>query len=223
VRKFGDSGTEFVMYSLFTWFGLSCILAEPWLWKSTEWWPIEQATLTNALRCWYLLDSSRYTASLISLVFFEHKRKDFTQMFVHHVVTIVITIISYATDFNRVGAVVKALLDPGDVPLHAAKLCKYCGLNFLADRCFELFALIFFVTRLIMYAFVVKVSTFEAYLYRELGPPGWVCVVGLWILYVLQVYWFGLVLKVAYKIIVKGENAEDVRSDDENENNKKID
>ena len=144
-------------------------------------------------------------------------------MFVHHVVTIVITIISYATDFNRVGAVVKALLDPGDVPLHAAKLCKYCGLNFLADRCFELFALIFFVTRLIMYAFVVKVSTFEAYLYRELGPPGWVCVVGLWILYVLQVYWFGLVLKVAYKIIVKGENAEDVRSDDENENNKKID
>ena len=87
---------------------------------------------------------------------FEHKRKDFRQMFVHHVVTIVITLVSYQIDFNRVGAVVKLLMDPADVPLHGAKLCKYCGLEFIADRCFELFALSFFVTRLVMYGYVVK-------------------------------------------------------------------
>ena len=104
----------------------------------------------------YLLDASRYTASLISLCCFEHKRKDFRQMFVHHVVTVVITLVSYQIDFNRVGAVVKLLMDPADVPLHGAKLCKYCGLEFIADRCFELFALSFFVTRLVMYGYVVK-------------------------------------------------------------------
>ncbi len=124
VGKFGDSGTEFVLYGVFTVVGLSCLLSEPWLWPSTDWWPIEQATMTNALRCWYLLDAGRYTASLISLICFEHKRKDFTQMFVHHIVTVVITLISYQTDFNRVGAIVKLLMDPADVPV--SRLSCFC-------------------------------------------------------------------------------------------------
>ena len=113
VSKFGDSGTEFILYGVFTVVGLACLLPESWLWPTTEWWPIEQATMSNALRCWYLLDAARYTASLISLTVFEHRRKDYNQMLVHHVVTVVITLISYQTDFNRVGAVVKLLMDPG--------------------------------------------------------------------------------------------------------------
>ena len=88
VGRFGDSATEFVLYLLFSLLGLSCVVGEQWLWPSTEWWPIEQATMSNSLRCWYLLDAARYTASLISLIYFEHKRKDFIQMFVHHVVTV---------------------------------------------------------------------------------------------------------------------------------------
>ena len=88
VGRFGDSATEFVLYLLFSLLGLSCVIREQWLWPSTEWWPIEQATMSNSLRCWYLLDAARYTASLISLIYFEHKRKDFIQMFVHHVVTV---------------------------------------------------------------------------------------------------------------------------------------
>jgi ceramide synthetase len=125
IGKFGDSGTEFVLYAMFAFMGMSVVLREPWMWPSSSWWDYPaQATMTNGLRCWYILDAGRYTASLISLVFFEHKRKDFLQMFVHHVVTIVITAISYLTDYNRVGAIVKVVMDPADVPLHGAKLFK---------------------------------------------------------------------------------------------------
>ena len=88
-------------------------------------------------------------------------------------------------------------------------------MEFIADRCFELFALSFFITRLVMYAFVVKVCTFEAYLFRYLGPAGWVCVAGLWVLYGLQIWWFSLICRMAYKIFVKGEELDDIRSDDE--------
>ena len=189
VGRFGDSATEFVLYFLFSLLGLSCVVREQWLWPSTEWWPIEQATMSNSLRCWYLLDAARYTASLISLIYFEHKRKDFIQMFVHHVVTVVITVLSYHTDFNRVGAIVKLVMDPADVPLHAAKLFKYSSQEFLADRCFELFAISFFITRLVMYAYVVHASTFESIVHRkDLAGPGYVCISGLWILYGLQVW-----------------------------------
>jgi len=44
----------------------------------------------------------------------------------------------------------------------------------------------------------------------------WSCIVLLYIVLALQAYWFYLILKVAIKVITKGE-AEDVRSDDEDE------
>ena len=43
-------------------------------------------------------------------------------MFLHHITTVVITLASYSIDFTRVGAVVKVIMDPADVPLHAAKV-----------------------------------------------------------------------------------------------------
>ena len=43
-------------------------------------------------------------------------------MFLHHITTVVITLASYNIDFTRVGAVVKVIMDPADVPLHAAKV-----------------------------------------------------------------------------------------------------
>ena len=44
----------------------------------------------------------------------------------------------------------------------------------------------------------------------------WSCIVLLYIVLALQAYWFYLILKVAIKVVTKGE-AEDVRSDDEGE------
>ena len=70
----------------------------------------------------YLFDASRYTAAIVSLIFFEKGRKDSKPMFLHHITTVVITLASYNIDFTRVGAVVKVIMDPADVPLHAAKV-----------------------------------------------------------------------------------------------------
>ena len=46
---------------------------------------------------------------------------------------------------------------------------------------------------------------------KDLAGPGYVCISGLWILYGLQVWWFSLILKMAYKIFIKGEEWEDIR------------
>lgn len=82
-------------------------------------------------------------------VFLEHKRKDFLEMQIHHLSTVLVVSISYMYGWNRVGVIVMMLLDPADVPLHSAKMFKYVGeercpenpqkstYQFVADRLFE--------------------------------------------------------------------------------------
>merc|ERR1712032_904793 len=146
-------------------------------------------------------------------------------MMLHHLVTVTVIYISYIYGWNRVGVVVMVLLDPADVPLHLAKLCKYIadakGLyiwQFIADRLFEMFALVFFVTRLVCYGYVCWSAHIEATRYFPKGLPEWTCVGLLYTLLALQLYWFFLIIKVAVKLI-RGLNADDPRSDDSEEDN----
>merc|ERR1712025_378296 len=120
---------------------------------------------------------------------------------------------------NRFGVVVMLLLDPADVPLHCAKLCKYMELEAAADILFIVFGVSFFLTRLVIYPYVVWSSHLEAASYMgTYGTAEWSAVVLLYILLVLQVYWMALILKVAAKLVMNG-SAEDVRSDSEDEDN----
>lgn len=36
--------------------------------------------MRNDLRCWYIMDASRYSALLFSILFLEHGRKDFKEV-----------------------------------------------------------------------------------------------------------------------------------------------
>ena len=146
------------------------------------------------------------------------------EMFIHHVAAISVTVVSYQYDWTRVGAIVKLLMDPADVPLHVAKLFKYAGegrgkssfFPFLADRTFELFAVTFFITRLVLFGYVVWASVFECKLFTTLGASGWICIGLLVVLYLLQIFWFSLIVKMAVKM-VKGEKLDDIRSDSEDD------
>merc|ERR1740121_808858 len=152
---------------------------------------------------------------------------------IHHVVTVVIIYVSYVYGWNRVGCVTMLLLDLADVPLHIAKLCKYTaeatkkrGWQFMADRMFECFVVVFVVTRLVMYGYVCWSAHIEASRYFPKGLPELICVALLYTLLALQCYWFTLLFRVAMKVFA-GEGAEDIRSDDEadvadSDSNKKL-
>jgi len=94
--------------------------------------------------------------------------------------------------------------------------------QFMADVLFGVFMVTFFITRLVMYPYVVYSSHFECRKFvnveRNLALliGYWSCIVLLYIVLALQAYWFYLILKVAIKVVTKGE-AEDVRSDEEGE------
>jgi len=224
--KLAQSVMEAAFYSSFTYIGLCVVPSQEWVWPSALWWTGfadgGHEVMRADLRCYYIMYIARYFQAIIS-VLIEPKRKDFVEMLVHHVVTVVVIYISYVYGWNRVGVVVMALLDPADVPLHMAKVCKYTAeatkrhhWQFLADRLFEIFAIVFFVTRLALYGYVCWSAHMEASRYFPKGIPEWTCVVLLYTLLFLQVYWFFLIIKVAVRLLC-GQSVEDPRSDDEDD------
>mmetsp|Transcript_26561 Transcript_26561/g.81677 ORF Transcript_26561/g.81677 Transcript_26561/m.81677 type:complete len:331 (+) Transcript_26561:952-1944(+) len=232
VTKFSQAIIEFVIYASFTALGCLVVPSQPWIWPSKHWWigfsTGSHASMRDDLRCYYLLYGARYVAGFIS-VYFEPRRKDYVEMQLHHVVTVAVVAISYLYGWNRIGCVVMLLLDPADVPLHAAKMCKYVAdargsrqptlakrCTFCADRVFELFAVVFLATRVLAYPYVCWSAHVEATRYFPKGAPEWTCVGLLWTLYALQCYWFFLIINVAIRMAVHGK-AEDVRSDSEGE------
>lgn len=235
IEKFSQSAMEASIYGLFAIIGLVIVPSQPWVWPSSNWWigfadpGAPHALMRDDLRCYYLLYTARYMQNLVS-VLLEPKRKDFVEMCIHHLVTVIVAGISYWYGWNRIGVVVMVLLDPADVPLHVAKMCKYLsedagskppflsqhGWATCADRMFEFFAVVFFLTRCVVYPYVCWSAHIEATRYFPKGVPEWMCVFLLHTLLVLQFYWFSLLLKVAIKM-ARGQHVEDVRSDDEDE------
>lgn len=228
--KFSQSVLEALVYGTFTIIGIAIVPNQPWSWPSSNWWKGfdsgDHLIMRSDLRCFYILYAARYIQAAVT-VLLEPKRKDFLEMMVHHIVTIGVVYVSYFGGWNRVGVVVMVLLDPADVPLHLAKLCKYTSealhmniWQFFADRLFEFFAVLFFVTRLVMFGYVCWSAHIESQRYFRLDYAAMLCVVLLYSLMVLQLYWFGLILKVAVKLM-RGQGVEDIRSDDEDEDPKK--
>jgi len=226
LQKFAQSVMEALFYSAFMLIGIAVVPSQEWVWPSWKWWrgfaDGGHEVMRSDLRCYYIMYISRYIQAIFS-VLLERKRKDFTEMIVHHLVTVTVIYISYVYGWNRVGVVVMVLLDPADVPLHLAKLCKYTAeatgrriWQFTADRLFEIFALVFFVTRLVMYTYVCWSAHIEASRYFPKGTPEWACVALLYTLLILQVYWFFLIMKVALKLL-RGQGVDDPRSDDDDD------
>ena len=183
LEKFAQANVEAVFYFSYFVMGVAIILQAPWLWPSTLWWKGRDTEgklivpLNMAETTFYVAYAARYFAFFIN-VFLEPKRKDFWEMQIHHVTTVVLVYVSFVSGFVRVGFVVMVLLDFADTFLHVAKQCKYtqdgrtmAGLgqqtmtklaSTCADVWFALFAAAFTITRIGMYGYVTWSCWYEA-------------------------------------------------------------
>jgi hypothetical protein len=72
-------------------------------------------------------------------------------MFIHHIVTMALLFFSFLVNFVRVGTIVLLCHDASDIFLELAKLFNYLKFARLCDATFVIFALAFFVGRLVLY------------------------------------------------------------------------
>lgn len=120
--------------------------------------------------------------SLTVTQFIDVKRKDFWQMFIHHMVTLLLMSLSWVCNLHRVGSLVLVVHDCADIFLEvnisiyifwlpsgrnwlchsnmscsfqAAKLTKYANYQKLCDFIFAIFTIVWIVTRLGFYPRII--------------------------------------------------------------------
>jgi len=123
------------------------------MWDTKEYWiNYPKHVMEDDIYWYYTIELGFYLSLLVSQ-FFDIKRKDFWQMFLHHLVTIFLLVFSYVCNFTRVGSFVFFLHDCVDFWLELAKLALYLKASKLADTVFIIFAIIWFITRILIFPF----------------------------------------------------------------------
>jgi len=157
--------------------------------------------------------------------FGETRRKDFWQMFIHHIVTLTLVFGSWITNTIRIGSLILALHDVVDPVLQATKMAVYIKFKTLSTILFALFAVLWFSTRLVYFPLRIihtcvrdRVDIFriEGVVDERLELLFRIFIGCLWILYVLHWIWFYNIVALIVKV-VKGESVKDTRSADEAE------
>lgn len=137
--------------------------------------------------------------------FFDIKRKDFWQMFIHHIVTLLLLSLSWVCNLHRVGSLVLAVHDCADIFLEAAKITKYANYQKLCDCIFAVFTIIWIVTRLGFFPRIIYSSSVEAPQILPMFPAYYIFNSLLILLLCLHVAWTYLILKIAHSSLKAGQ------------------
>jgi len=148
---------------------------------------------------------------------FEYHRRDWIQMNLHHVVTCALIFMSYAFNFHKVGVLVMFLNDPADISLALAKGFKGLDMSSVGTFFFASTVFIWGYTR--VYALLVHVIIPswirgpEVALGMETHHTGaTISRVLISILWVLNINWWFLMIRISKNKIFSGKSITDYRS-----------
>lgn len=227
LTKFSEAMWRAMFYTSFCVLGYVTLCLPdyvPWF-RNTEdhWnnWP--HHPISRLLNFYYQIELGCY---LHQLHWTEVSRSDAFEMILHHCITITLIVSSYLQNFTRVGSSILLVHDFADIFLEVGKCFNYTSktpeykawASKITDALFAAFALSFLVTRLILYPrFMVYSVLVEAPAILGMWPGYWLTSIMLSALQCLHVFWFYLIARMAYRIMIVGEVEKDVRSDDEEE------
>ncbi|CAF1139737.1 unnamed protein product [Adineta ricciae] len=227
-KKFSESAWKFLFY---TWAWCYCCYLvkyrynyfdEPYSvwdnWSAGMFVPFD-------IKILYFIQCGFYIHSIYATLYLDSKRKDFYIMILHHVITATLIFVSYAIRYHRVGLLVLFCHDIADIWLELTKIVRY--LNTKQDNRFEqasylgfsLLVVCWFTFRLYWYPLKVLYSTGVVAVYRTLDRGLHLYLpfnILLWILFLLNIYWFFLILKVLQNVVCgRLTQSGDVREEDE--------
>lgn len=138
---------------------------------------------------------------------------DDAMMHVHHAATLSLITISFLLQLHRAGILVLTLLNISNPFLHVAKVAHYLDVGFIDNLLFLSFALVFFVTRLVVFPFVVlRATLIQSYVSQPAFLTHYLPVYAttnllLGLLMVMQVMWMAAIVKLLTKALF-GNKAE---------------
>jgi ceramide synthetase len=240
--KHGESFWFFVYYSFVFTAGIAYLWDKEWLWDTRKYWLSDVMATPEfpvGLQLIYITQTAFYIGASIVILFLSDARanhKDKLIMLTHHFVTVMLLAVSFASGQHRIGSVVLILHDVSDIFLEGSKLCRYSGFESVTNVGFAIFALVFFVSRLIVFpirilyaihkhfppgvAYSIAQCDFtngncNAPYFTVTIPTFWLLLLGT--LQCLHIYWFALIFRMVVRAISERHVEKDIRSDDEEE------
>ncbi|CAH2036258.1 unnamed protein product [Thlaspi arvense] len=202
-------------------FVLRLVYQEPWFGDIKlyfDGWPNQE--LKSSLKLYYMCQCGFYVYSVAALVAWETRRKDFAVMMSHHIITIILIGSSFLVG---IGSIILAIHDASDVFMESAKIFKYSGKELGASVCFGLFAISWFLLRLVYFPFWIIRATSELLAYLDMtSVKGTLMYYGfntmLLMLLVFHIYWWYLIYAMIMRQLQnRGKVGEDIRSDSEDD------
>ncbi|MCI4390897.1 hypothetical protein PGIGA_G00128210, partial [Pangasianodon gigas] len=217
-KKFCEASWRFVFYLISFTGGLTSLISTPWFWEQKECWRGYPQQRVENVHYWYYMLELGFYWSLLLCVSVDVKRKDFKEQIIHHIATIFLLGFSYCANYIRIGTLVMLVHDSSDFLLESAKMFNYAGWKKTCDSLFVVFAVVFLVTRLVVFPskiiYTTLISSMEVfqpfvgyYFFNSL----------LLVLQFLHIFWAWLILRMIYKFLFLGKLDKDERSDDESE------
>jgi hypothetical protein len=164
---------------------------------------------------WYYNLELGFYLSLIVSQFFDTKRKDFWQMFVHHIVTVLLLSFSWTCNFHRIGSLVLAIHDFADIPLEGAKLCRYVKNQKASNIVFAIFTMCWLYSRIGLLPYrVIAYTSYHALSVVPMFPAYYIFNGLLCSLQFLHIVWTWLILKITYEAAFS-DGVRDIRESDE--------
>jgi len=227
-RKLHENVYYSVWHTLSFLIVLFSVMHEPWFKqmitsKETGWsiygWPHAFSIRETSL---YMFELAFWVSCLLFMAV-ETIRKDFMEMLIHHISTIGLIFLSYMYGFMRIGFVVLLVHDVGDIFLYSAKSFNYMKFERTTNVLFAAFVIVFFVSRLVVFTLVVRSAWLGVLNYYpemdatvERGAA--ILPALLTVLQLLHYMWFGLIVRMIYRMFFKEKNSQkDIRSDDESD------
>lgn len=212
LRKLNESLWRFLHYSISVAFGMFVLLDKSWLWEIKECWLGYPYQVLNSEIRWYYLFSIAAYWSQIASHFLDTRRKDFWMLIVHHIVALLLLLMSWICNFHRVGSLVLVTLDFAEIFLEAAKMAKFSNHHKLCNGIFIIFIIAWFAARLGLYLRIIYSAIFDVpYIFATF--PAYYALIGMLVIVVcISLAWTYMILQIAFVALQFGEVKRDCRS-----------
>jgi hypothetical protein len=218
MENFSQSLTAALFCVLSAYFAYRILSTKDWLYDQKEWFQFSDS-LGADFKFYYMLYAARNMSDLLSL-YFEHNRSGALSFAIHHITTIVLLLVSAHAGYTKAGGLLTFFFDWADPFLLVAKAFKYLSRNeadvyqFVTNRLFEVFAVIFLLTRNILFTYIVYCAWTEEM--KPLVDGSDIANARLFLnsmlvlLDLVMTYWLGLIVQGAIHQFRHG-NVEDIR------------
>ncbi|KAJ6635432.1 Ceramide synthase 2 [Pseudolycoriella hygida] len=209
--RFCESAYRLLYYTCSSIYGLIVLWDKPWFWNAQSVWyghpynPIDRGLWWHSM-----ISLSLYCAFTITQLL-DNKRKDFWQIFVHHVTAALIMVLCWGCNLLRVASLVLVVHDITDIFLEPTKIAQYAKYRKTGDCLLPVFTVVWIVTRLVCFPRLIYSCVFEAPRFVSMFPALHLITCAFLVLLVLHVLWTCEILRVLHTAI-RMRQTDDVRS-----------